>query len=131
VADAPALLQRWTPDTLQLPVSMLDVEACEALLPQLQSAGIGVIARSVLAQGLLTDARGHVMAHESSHYSVEQLRERQLRSTALRRLASPQRTLAQTAVRFTLGAETTADEIDEAGASVARAVSVVRGIVAT
>ena len=39
--------------------------------------------------------------------------------------------LAQTAVRFTLGAETTADEIDEAGASVARAVSAVRGIVAT
>ena len=39
--------------------------------------------------------------------------------------------LAQTAVRFTLGAETTADEIDAAGASVARAVSAVRGIVAT
>ncbi|GAA4371570.1 cysteine desulfurase family protein [Agromyces bauzanensis] len=38
--------------------------------------------------------------------------------------------LAQTAVRFTLGAETTADEIAEAAASVARAVSVVRDIVA-
>ena len=38
--------------------------------------------------------------------------------------------LAQTAVRFTLGAETTADEIDEAASSVVRAVSAVRGIVA-
>jgi len=38
--------------------------------------------------------------------------------------------VAQTAVRFTLGAETTADDIDEAAASVARAVSVVRAIVA-
>ncbi|WP_448005295.1 cysteine desulfurase family protein [Agromyces bauzanensis] len=38
--------------------------------------------------------------------------------------------VAQTAVRFTLGAETTADEIAEAAASVARAVSVVRDIVA-
>ena len=37
--------------------------------------------------------------------------------------------LAQTAVRFTLGAETTADEIADAAASVVRAVSVVRDIV--
>ncbi|MFC9561227.1 cysteine desulfurase family protein [Agromyces sp. NPDC056965] len=39
--------------------------------------------------------------------------------------------LAQTAVRFTLGAETTAAEMTDAAASVARAVSAVRGIVAT
>ncbi|KRC58653.1 cysteine desulfurase [Agromyces sp. Root81] len=38
--------------------------------------------------------------------------------------------LAQTAVRFTLGAETTAEELADAAASVARAVSAVRGIVA-
>jgi cysteine desulfurase len=37
--------------------------------------------------------------------------------------------VAQTAVRFTLGAETTAEEIVDAAASVARAVSVVRDIV--
>src|SRR5215207_786803 len=37
--------------------------------------------------------------------------------------------LAQTAVRFTLGAETTSQEIREAAASVARAVSAVRDIV--
>jgi cysteine desulfurase len=37
--------------------------------------------------------------------------------------------VAQTAVRFTLGAETTADEIADAAASVVRAVSVVRDIV--
>jgi cysteine desulfurase len=37
--------------------------------------------------------------------------------------------LAQTAVRFTLGAETTAQEISETAASVARAVSAVRDIV--
>jgi cysteine desulfurase len=37
--------------------------------------------------------------------------------------------VAQTAVRFTLGAETTQDEIADAAASVARAVSVVRNIV--
>ena len=102
VADAPELLRRWTPDTLQLPVSLLDVAACGVLLPQLEHAGIGVIARSVLAQGLLTDARGHLMAHESSHYSVEQLREREARSRKLRVLAGPHRTLAQAAVRFVL-----------------------------
>ena len=39
--------------------------------------------------------------------------------------------LAQTAVRFTLGAENTAEELADAAASVARAVSAVRGIVAT
>jgi cysteine desulfurase len=37
--------------------------------------------------------------------------------------------VAQTAVRFTLGAETTADDVASAAASVARAVSVVRDIV--
>ncbi|MDR6907928.1 cysteine desulfurase [Agromyces sp. 3263] len=37
--------------------------------------------------------------------------------------------LAQTAVRFTLGAETTAEEITDAAAAVARAVSAVRNIV--
>ncbi|MRG60960.1 aminotransferase class V-fold PLP-dependent enzyme [Agromyces sp. CFH 90414] len=37
--------------------------------------------------------------------------------------------LAQTAVRFTLGRETTADEVDAAADAVARAVSAVRGIV--
>ncbi|WP_022894259.1 cysteine desulfurase family protein [Agromyces subbeticus] len=39
--------------------------------------------------------------------------------------------LAQTAVRFTLGAETTADEVTDAAAAVARAVSAVRAIVET
>jgi cysteine desulfurase len=39
--------------------------------------------------------------------------------------------LAQTAVRFTLGAETTELEIADAAASVIRAVSAVRGIVTT
>jgi cysteine desulfurase len=38
--------------------------------------------------------------------------------------------LAQTAVRFTLGRETTADEVATAGDAVVRAVSAVRGIVA-
>jgi cysteine desulfurase len=37
--------------------------------------------------------------------------------------------LAQTAVRFTLGATTTADEVEAAAASVGEAVSAVRGIV--
>jgi len=37
--------------------------------------------------------------------------------------------LAQTAVRFTLGAETTQDDVAEAATAVARAVSAVRAIV--
>jgi cysteine desulfurase len=37
--------------------------------------------------------------------------------------------LSQTAVRFTLGAETTAQDVTDAAAAVARAVSVVRAIV--
>jgi len=102
VVDAEPLLARWRPDTLQLPVSLLDPQACATLLPRLKRDGIGVIARSIMAQGLLTDAAGHVMADESSHLTREELAARRERARGLRRFVRPDRTLAQTAVRFVM-----------------------------
>ena len=100
VEDALGILGRWTPDTIQFPMSMLDRSAREQLLPRCARDGIGLIARSVLAQGLLTDARGHVMADESSHIDLEKLARWRTECDALRVLVRPGRTLAQAATRY-------------------------------
>ncbi len=102
VSDAPELLRRWRADTLQLPLSLLDQQGLHGHIGHCAAAGIGVIARSVLGQGLLTNAHGHVMADESSHYSVEELRTRRARRNRFESLILPGRTLAQAAVRFAL-----------------------------
>jgi aryl-alcohol dehydrogenase-like predicted oxidoreductase len=102
VSDASELLRRWRADSLQLPLSLLDQQGLDGQIERCAAAGIGVIARSVLGQGLLTNARGHVMADESSHYSVEELRTRRARRSRFESLVLPGRTLAQAAVRFAL-----------------------------
>ena len=102
VSDASELLRRWRADSLQLPLSLLDQQGLDGQIERCAAAGIGVIARSVLGQGLLTNARGHVMADESSHYSVEELRMRRARRYRFESLILPGRTLAQAAVRFAL-----------------------------
>jgi aryl-alcohol dehydrogenase-like predicted oxidoreductase len=102
VSDASELLRRWRADSLQLPLSLLDQQGLDGQIERCAAAGIGVIARSVLGQGLLTNARGHVMADESSHYSVEELRARRARRNRFESLILPGRTLAQAAVRFAL-----------------------------
>ncbi|MDP9082922.1 MAG: aldo/keto reductase [Pseudomonadota bacterium] len=102
VSDASELLRRWRADSLQLPLSLLDQGGLDGQIERCAAAGIGVIARSVLGQGLLTNARGHVMADESSHYTVEALRTRRERRKHFESLISPDRTLAQAALRFAL-----------------------------
>jgi len=102
VSDADELLRRWRPDSLQLPLSLLDQQGLDGQIERCATGGMGVIARSVLAQGLLTNAHGHVMADESSHYSVAELRSRRERRNRFQSLVLPDRTLAQTAVRFVL-----------------------------
>jgi aryl-alcohol dehydrogenase-like predicted oxidoreductase len=102
VEDAPALLRRWQPGSLQLPLSLLDQQGLSGPIADFSAAGIGIIARSVLGQGILTDAQGHLMADESSHYTPEALRLRRAMRAEFQALVIPGRSLAQTALRFAL-----------------------------
>jgi aryl-alcohol dehydrogenase-like predicted oxidoreductase len=102
VEDARGILEMWTPDTVQFPMSLLDQTARWGFLAGSSRMGIGLIARSVLAQGILTSAQGHVMADESSHLSVETLRKWRAQRDKYRCLVRLDRTLAQTALRFVL-----------------------------
>ena len=91
-----------TLDTIQVGISLLDRSAVPTLLPLAAKRGIGVIACSPLAQGLLTSAAGHVMAYETSHQTMDQLIEKRRQANELRRLERPGRTLAQAALRYVL-----------------------------
>ena len=100
VSDAAPLLARWRPDSLQLPLSLLDQQGLDGTIARIAGDGIAVIARSVLAQGLLTGAQGHVMADESSHFTVHELARRRALRERCAALVLADRTLAQSAVRF-------------------------------
>jgi len=100
VDDATAILEQWVPDTIQFPISLLDQSARRGFLKEAAARGVGLIARSVLAQGLLTGAEGHVMADESSHLSDGTLRAWRQQRERFRSLVRPDRTLAQAALRF-------------------------------
>jgi aryl-alcohol dehydrogenase-like predicted oxidoreductase len=102
VSDAPELMRRWQAGSLQLPLSLLDQEGLAGHIEIYSAAGVGIIARSVLGQGILTDAQGHLMADESSHYSPEALRIRRARRAAFQPLVLPGRSLAQAALLFAL-----------------------------
>lgn len=102
VEDAAGILAQWTPDTIQFPLSLLDPGARDGFLRQAAGLGIGLIARSVLAQGILTSAQGHVMADESSHLTEVRLRRWRSQREALQFLVRDDRTLAQAAMRFVL-----------------------------
>ncbi|MEX2149945.1 MAG: aldo/keto reductase [Steroidobacteraceae bacterium] len=102
VDDARGIFKMWTPDTVQFPLSLLDQAARRGFLQASSRLGIGLIARSVLAQGILTDAEGHVMADQSSHLSVQTLRAWRAQRDKYRCLVRPDRTLAQAALCFVL-----------------------------
>lgn len=102
VEDARGIFTRWVPGTVQFPMSLLDQAPQQGFLEASSRMGIGLIARSVLAQGILTDAEGHVMADESSHLSAVTLHAWRVQRNQYRRLTRPDRTLAQTALRFVL-----------------------------
>jgi len=89
-------------ETVQFAISLIDRVAARRFLPLAIERGLGVIARSPLAQGFLTSADGHVMGYETSHRSMDQLRERAAQGRKLRALAGQNRTMAQTALRYCL-----------------------------
>src|SRR5262249_4527216 len=76
--------------------------ACGEFLASARDRGVGVIAASPLGEGLLTNAVGITKADESSHHTAEQLELRRTRAAACARWVRPDRTLAQTALRFVL-----------------------------
>lgn len=102
VGDAEGILRHWVPDAVQFPISLLDQTARQGFLEKSSGLGIGLIARSVLAQGVLTSAEGHVMADDSSHLDAATLRHWRAQRDKLRCLVRPDRTLAQAALRFVL-----------------------------
>jgi aryl-alcohol dehydrogenase-like predicted oxidoreductase len=89
-------------ESIQLAANMLDHAVLRTIIPRAAARGVGVIARSPLAQGLLTNAEGHVMAFETSHRSLTELQGRRRQAEALRILQRPGRTLAQAALRYVL-----------------------------
>lgn len=89
-------------ETVQFAVSLIDRIAAQQFLPIALEHQIGVIARSPLAQGFLAGVDGHVMGYETSHQSMDQLQVRAAQGRALRVLASGNRTMAQTALRYCL-----------------------------
>jgi aryl-alcohol dehydrogenase-like predicted oxidoreductase len=109
-------------ETVQFAVNLLDREAARRFLPLARERGIGVIARSPLAQGFLTAADGHVMGYETSHRSMESLKSLAAQGKKLRVLAGDRRTMAQTALRYclqldgistTIFSVTSLDELEE------------------
>lgn len=102
IEDALAGLEYGTMlDSLQLPINLFEQEAIQDVLPVAAQRGIGVIARSPLAQGILTDRVGHVMADESTWHTPVELAGRKTHAADCRRRnAGERRSLAQTALRF-------------------------------
>lgn len=89
-------------ESVQFAISLLDRAAARRFLPMAIERQIGVIARSPLAQGFLTEADGHVMGYETSHCTMDQLQRRAAEGRKLRVLAGDDRTMAQTALRYCL-----------------------------
>lgn len=95
--DCPAIA------SVQLPVSLLDQEGLHDFLPRARARGLALIGSTPLGQGLLTNATGTTKADESSHFTLEQLAaRRRLMETYRSRFVTPNRTLAQLALRFAL-----------------------------
>lgn len=103
VRDAMYALQCAPIASVQLPVSLLDQEMLPDFLQAAQKRGLAVIGSTPLGQGLLTNATGTTKADESSHFTLDQIRVRRQLTDAYRsRYVTPQRTLAQLALRFAL-----------------------------
>jgi aryl-alcohol dehydrogenase-like predicted oxidoreductase len=100
-------IQTGKPATLQVVYNILRQEARPALFPAATKADIGIIAREPLSNGLLSGRYD-----ESAHFAATDIRASWppdyflalLRAVEqLRFLATPERTLAQAALQFTLG----------------------------
>jgi len=103
--DAYAALRHPSIESIQLSISLVDQSACGQFLAMAQERGVAVIAASPLGEGLLTDTVGVTKADESSHHTAAQLELRRARAAACAKWVLPNRTLAQTALRFALALE--------------------------
>jgi aryl-alcohol dehydrogenase-like predicted oxidoreductase len=100
--DAFAALRHPSIESIQLSISLVDQSACGEFLALARERGVGVIAASPLGEGLLTSTVGLTKADESSHHTTAQLQLRRARAAACVKWVRPDRTLAQTALRFAL-----------------------------
>ncbi|MFT3823270.1 MAG: aldo/keto reductase [Chitinophagaceae bacterium] len=88
-------VKRSTIATVMMQYSLLDRRPEETCLPLLQEHTIGVLARGSMAKGLLVNKP----AAAYLNYSAEEV---QQAATAIQSLVTPQRSAAQTAIRFVL-----------------------------
>jgi aryl-alcohol dehydrogenase-like predicted oxidoreductase len=86
--------------TVQVAVNLIEPEAAETLLDRAEEKHIAVIVRHPKAIGLLTDAGSDIMGDTSYYDRFRQ--ERASRAADFRFLRSPERTLAQAAIRYVL-----------------------------
>ncbi|MEJ0038813.1 MAG: aldo/keto reductase [Gammaproteobacteria bacterium] len=105
LADAYAALRHPSIETIQLSISLVDQSACGPFLALARERGVAVIAASPLGEGLLTNTVGITKADESSHHSAAQLAFRRACAAASVKWIRPDRSLAQTALRFALSLE--------------------------
>ncbi|HEV7715981.1 MAG TPA: aldo/keto reductase, partial [Steroidobacteraceae bacterium] len=103
--DAFAALRHPSIESIQLSMSLVDQSGCGEFLAQARARGVGVIAASALGEGLLTNTVGVTKADESSHHTAEQLARRRALAAAAVKWVRPDRSLAQTALRFALSLE--------------------------
>ncbi len=87
--------------SIQIPISLIDQEAIDTVIPRIAERGVAVIAREPLGQGLLTGTRGRTLAEQSSRSRAE-IDWRKRHSEVFHSLAGAQRTMAQTALQFVL-----------------------------
>ncbi len=102
VEDALVCIRQPVVSSVQVTINLIDREAIPDLLPLASVGGVAVIARVPLAQGLLTSATGDTMAQQSARDEAK-FQERKRRADQFRFLVTPERTLAQAALRFVLG----------------------------
>ncbi len=101
VDDAVVAMRHPGNASIQMPISLVDQEALERVLPMAEDRRIAVIAREPLAQGLLTDTQGDTKAAQNVTYRST-LQARQAMAERFRFLAGANRTMAQAALQFLL-----------------------------
>ena len=101
VSDAMLCLDKPGIASLQVGISLLDMEAIPELLRCAQQRSLGVIVRNPRAQGHLTTELSDIMAETYAKNNAEVDRKRQ-RAEQYSLLADDNRTLAQVALQFVL-----------------------------
>jgi aryl-alcohol dehydrogenase-like predicted oxidoreductase len=136
-SEAILCLESGRPDVLQVPFSIFRQEWIDEVFPAARKANVGIIAREPLGNGFLTGAIRKDATFPPGdiryHWPSSMVAGRALASEKLGFLVRPDRTLAQSALRFVLafpevsvtipGAKTPAQVDENAGAATAPALS--------